>query len=188
MRNIFRNRKLTPHGICLSPIIIIADQNYVLVIVKVFFVRSGSYQIVHLIHFNCFSIVVVSVSYGLQIVFLHDIKHWKISFLKNRVNCFAGVIVCQFEDYGTVILCNNICNVALHFSAGRRIVIYMCMIGSCYIFCSNRCAVIPFCVSFDFHCDLGTIVVPHWISVCKQRIHFCIQWIPHIKSFINKYT
>ena len=64
----------------------------------------------------------------------------------------------------------------------------MCMIGSCYVFCSNRRAVIPFCISFDLNGNFGTGIVPNRISVCKERIHFGIQRVPHVKGLIYEYT
>ena len=187
VRDILRNRELAPHGICLAPVIVVADEDNLLIVVDVRLVRTRCYEIIHAVGRNLVRILSVSFLNLLQICLLHLILIDQILLAILIVDRLAIIIEGHLNGEGRIIDCLDgideraVCAIA----CGVVLLVSFPGIGD-IIRCDLR-AVRPLCIRIQMYGHLGVIIVPAVIGR-EQRLALGGQRIIHHQRLIDKDT
>ncbi len=141
MCKIFGYRQLSPHGSGLPPVVVVPYENNFLLIAHIWFIRSGSDQIVHTVRLDRFAVFIASLFNFLHVCFLQDVQLWQKRLGQQRIQGLSILTLFRFENHRGVILCLYGIDVAQHILPGGGFIFCMKGEGIRHILRSYRCSV-----------------------------------------------
>ena len=187
MCDVLRNRELAPHGVCLAPVIIVADEDNLLIIVDIRLVRTRCYEIIHAVGRNLVRILSVSFLNLLQICLLHLIGADQILLSILIVDRLTVIIEDHLDGEGRVIHGFNGVDERTECAISGGVVLLLSFPRVGDIRRCDLCAVRPLGVWIQMHGHLGVVIVPAVIGR-KQRLALRRQRIVHHQRLVDKDT
>ena len=182
MGDVLRNRKLAPHGLILSPVIVVTYKYDLLVVVEVLGVRAGPYYIFRRVIQDRGRVAFISLDAGVDPGCLRDVDAAQEVIDLQRVDRRSVLGQLCLDHKGLVI--NRFDGINIRTIAGSGVVgdLHADVKGPDDVIRRDVGSVRPFRRVLQFDGHLGQIVIPLEITVRKQRNQGSVEEIVHIQG------